>query len=203
MDTTTTTSEGGNSMEGENLQGQPQPQGQGSPAQGAATAQQQGTELMIPKRRFDEVTQKFNEAEARLAEALKEVEAAKSKDSKISELEQKIKDMEASYALKEATAKKMSAIDKAIGDTSVDPDVVKKLLDLDKITLDEKDGLKGFEEQYKELQKNKAYLFKKAAPIVPPGAGKATTQPESFAKTLAKEKVKAGGIVAKSKNYFS
>ena len=202
MDTTTTTSEGGNSMEGENLQGQPQPQGQGSPAQGAATAPQ-ATELMIPKRRFDEVTQKFNEAEARLAEALKEVEAAKSKDSKISELEQKIKDMEASYALKEATAKKMSAIDKAIGDTSVDPDVVKKLLDLDKITLDEKEGLKGFEEQYKELQKNKAYLFKKAAPIVPTGAGKATTQTESFAKTLAKEKVKAGGIVAKSKNYFS
>lgn len=188
-------------MEGENLQGQPQPQGQGSPAQGAATAQQ-NTELMIPKRRFDEVTQKFNETEAKLAEALKEIETYKSKDTKISELEQKIKDMEASYALKEATAKKMSAIDKAIGDTSIDAEVVKKLLDMEKISYDEKEGLKGFDEQYKELQKNKAYLFKKATAIAQKSAT-ASQATDSFAKTLAKAKVKQSSITAKSKNYFN
>lgn len=188
-------------MEGENLQGQPQPQGQGSPAQGAATASQ-NTELMIPKRRFDEVTQRFNEAEAKLAEALKEIETYKSKDTKISELEQKIKDMEASYALKEATAKKMSAIDKAIGDTSIDAEVVKKLLDMEKISFDDKEGLKGFEEQYKELQKNKAYLFKKATPVAPKSTG-TTPVTDSFAKTLAKAKVKQESMTAKSKNYFN
>lgn len=189
-------------MEGENLQGTEAPQAATVPTQGAATAPQV-TELMIPKRRFDGVTEKFNEAEAKLAEALKQIEDYKSKDTKILELEKKIKDMETSYALEKSNAKKMSEIDRAIGDESVDSDVVKKLLDIGKISFDDKEGLKGFNEQYDELKKNKAYLFKKAAPVAPKSAAGSQPTTKSLAKTLAEDKVKASGILAKSKNYFN
>lgn len=176
------------------------PAQQAGQSQGAATAQQ--TELMIPKRRYDEVNQLYREAELKLSEMSKQIEGLKTKDDKIAQLEKQIKDMQASYDLEKASAKKVSAIDSAIKDKTVDADVVKKLLDMDKISLDDTGAVKGLDEQLKELQAAKPYLWKKAQTVAQKGSTPATKPEKSFAQRLAEQKVKQLNVVAKSKNYF-
>lgn len=189
-------------MADENLQGQQLPQGQGDPAQGAATVPQQ-TELMIPKRRFDEVTQMYRDMLAKNSTLEKEIEGYKAKDTKIAELEKQIKDMQASYELEKSNAKKVSAIDAAIGDTSIDAEVVKKLLDMDKISINDKGEVQGLDDQIKGLQKDKAYLFKKSQPVVTKSATTTTKPEKSIAQQIAEKKVSAMSTTAKAKNYFN
>ena len=180
-----------------------QAQGAGNPAQGAATAPNQSADLMIPKWRFDEATKLYRESEAKLAEALKQLEGYKAKDTKIAELEKQIKDMEASYALEKSNAKKESAIEAAIGDKAVDLDVVKKLLDNDKISFNDKGEIEGLDDQIKQLQTDKPYLWKKAAPVAKPSSAPAAKPEKTFAQRLAEKKAAALGVTSKSKNYFS
>lgn len=177
-------------------------QGASNPAQDAAKASHQA-DLMIPKWRFDEATKFYRESEAKLAEALKEIEGYKAKDTKIAELEKQIKDMEASYALEKSNAKKESAIEAAIKDKTVDIDVVKKLLDNDKISFNDKGEIEGLEDQIKKLQADKPYLWKKAEPVAKPSSTPATKPEKTFAQKLAEKKAKSLGVTTKSKNYFS
>lgn len=185
------------------IQGQPVPQGQGAdPTQDAAKASQQ-TEFMIPKRRFDEVSQMYRDSLAKNSELQKEIESSKQKDAKIAELEKKIKDMESSYELEKANAKKASAIDKAIGDTAIDAEVIKKLLDMDKISINDKGEVEGLEDQIKLLQKDRAFLFKKSLPVASKSATPATRPEKSVAQKLAEKRVTAMSASAKAKNYFN
>ncbi len=179
-----------------------QAQGAGNPAQDAAKASQPA-DLMIPKWRFDEATKLYRESEAKLAEALKEIEGYKAKDTKIAELEKQIKDMEASYALEKSNAKKESAIEAAIKDKTVDLDVVKKLLDNDKISFNDKGEIEGLDDQIKKLQTDKPYLWKKAAPVAKQSSAPASKPEKTFAQKLAEKKAAALGVTSKSKNYFS
>lgn len=185
------------------VQGQTESQGQSiDQTQGAATAQHQ-TELMIPKRRFDEVSQMYRDSVAKNSELQKAVESYKEKDNKIAELEKQLKDLQASYELKEANAKKASAIDLAIGDKAIDADVIKKLLDMDKISINDKGEVEGLEDQIKMLQKDKAFLFKKAQPVMTKSATPPAKTEKSFARKLAESKVSATSVTAKAKNYFN
>lgn len=187
----------------DNIQGQDMPQGQVTdPAQGTATVPQ-STEFMIPKRRLDEVTQMYRDSVAKNSELQKEIENAKQKDAKIAELEKKIKDMESSYELEKSNAKKASAIDKAIGDTAIDAEVIKKLLDMDKISINDKGEVEGLDDQIKLLQKDRAFLFRKSQPVASKSATAPARAEKSVAQKLAEKRVTAMSASAKAKNYFN
>lgn len=189
-------------MENENLQNQNLPNGENDSTQGTATVPQTN-ELMIPKRRFDEVTQMYRDALSKSSALEKEIEGYKTKDVRIAELEKQINDMKESYEKEKAIAKKTIAIDKMIGDTSVDSEVLKKLLDIDKITINDKGEIEGLEEQIKRLQKEKSYLFKKSQPVVTKSVTQTTKPEKTLAQKLAEKKVNAMRVTTKSKNYFN
>lgn len=161
-----------------------------------------GTETMIPKYRFDEVTQRAQAAEAKLAELQQQVAAIEGKDKRIKDLEKELSDTKAGYELERATAKKNSAVEAALRDKVVDFEVVSKLLDNDKITIAEDGTIQGLDEQVKTLRANKPYLWKPAKEVVKPSSGKPSTGEKSFAQQLAEKKKAQLGEVKKSKNYF-
>lgn len=179
------------------------PEGLNNQAQGAATAQNQQADLMIPKWRFDEANKSKQETEMKLASALKELEQSKTKDDRIAELEKQIKDMQASYELEKANAKKKTSILDAIKGKTVDEDVVMKLLDMDKVTFNDSGEIQGLDEQIKALQESKPYLWNKAKPVAQKSAAGANRPEKTFAQQLAERKAKQIGVIAKSKNYFS
>lgn len=177
---------------------------EGDPAGAGSSGAGNGNgELMIPKYRFDEVTQRAQAAEAKVAELQKQVDGIKAKDDKISELEKKLKETTESYEAEKVAAKRQNAIEQAIKDKVVDAEVVMKLLDNDKISLDEKGELKGLTEQLDALQKTKPYLWKPATQPVKPGAnGGNGTGEKSFAQKLAEEKQAAAATAKKQDIYF-
>lgn len=197
-DATVIKSEGGFCMDDQNGA---MPQGQATTTQGAATAPKQ-EESMIPKWRFDEVNQSYKTANDKVVDLMKQLEAVKDKDTKIAELEKQIKDMQANYDLEKSNSKKMAAIEAAIADKTVDPDVVKTLLDLEKISIDDKGTVTGLEEQVKALQTSKPYLWKKAVPVAPKAGTTATKPEKSFATLMAEKRAEALKVASKSKNYF-
>ena len=166
------------------------------------TDQAGGQEAMIPKYRFDEVVQRAQQAEAKVAELQKQIEAIPEKDKRIADLEKELNDTKTGYELEKATAKKNSAIEAALKDKVVDFEVVSKLLDNEKITIDDKGVIKGLDEQVKALQTSKPYLWKPAKKVVEPGGGKPAPAEKTFAQQLAEKKKAQLGEVKKSKTYF-
>lgn len=189
-------------MEGQDTTVTTMPQGQGNGAQGAAIAQGQA-DLMIPKWRFDEATKLHREAEVKISELTKQLEETKTKDTRIAELEKELQDLKDAQAAEKVQAKKDAAIELAIKDKAIDMDVVKKLLDMEKIAIDDKDVVTGLEEQVKELQTSKPFLWKKAQAVAAKSSTMSTKPERSFAQKLADKKVKQLGVAAKSKNYFN
>lgn len=171
--------------------------------QGSATEpQNQQSSLSIPKWRFDETMQLYRDTESKLGAVSKELEAAKKAQERVAQLEKEMDDLKKGYELEKQNTKRDSAIDAVIKDKAVDLDVVKKLIDMSKLSFDEAGGLKGLEEQVKILQESKPYLWKKAKPVATPSAS-GTQQPEkSYAAKLAEKKVAMMNHTAKSKNYF-
>lgn len=165
-------------------------------------AQQPAGETMIPKYRFDEVSKRAQEAEAKVAELTAQVQAIKEKDDRIAALEKELADTKTSYELEKSNAKRQQAIDNALRDKAVDSDVVNKLLDLDKISIDDKGNLKGLDEQIKELQTSKPFLWKPVKQVVKPAAADKPQDMPSFAKKLAEAKKAQLSTTSKSKTYF-
>lgn len=162
-----------------------------------------GNEHMIPKHRFDEVSRKAKEYEAKVTELNAKLEAVADKDAKIAELEAKIQELTEGYEAEKVMAKKISIIEEKIGDRVVDLDLVISLLDLDAIKVNEEGKIKGLNAQVTELQKSKPYLWKKAEKIVKPGAGTPPKTEKTFAQKLAEKKVASNATVERGKNYFS
>lgn len=160
-------------------------------------------ELMIPKFRFDEVNTKLQAAEQKLAEqAAKEAEYSK-KDERVKELEKELADTKASYAKEKSDAQRMEAIKASIGDGVQDVDVLMKLIDLDKVTMDDKGKLTGLDEQMKTLKTEKPFLFKAPpAPVKPGKDGAATPKEKSFAVKLAEKKATEKAVSKGANSYF-
>lgn len=160
-----------------------------------------GKEIMIPKHRFDEVSQRARQSETEIAELKAKLAEAEKAGARVSELEKKIEEIEKGYKDKEALVNKTNVIKKLVGDRVVDFGVFLSLLDLDKIEITKEGKTKGLQVQVSQLQKEKSYLFKPARKTVEVGA-KGKGQPEkSFAQKLA-EKKKKQMTTTKSKTYF-
>lgn len=160
------------------------------------------TETMIPKYRFDEVSRRAQEAEAKIAELQAKVDTLATKDKEIEDLKKQVQDITQGYELEKINAKKNDAIDLAIKGKVVDIEVVKSLLDMEKITVDEKGKVQGLNEQLKNLQASKAYLWKPAQPVVQPSSQGPTIEEKTFAQKMAEKKKALLGVTQKSKNYF-
>lgn len=165
--------------------------------------------IMVPKYRLDEALQRAQNAEAKVAELnntisnlTKQVEGDKSKDEKIAQLEKQLADEKSGREADKIAAKKSSVIDYAIKDKVVDEEVVRKLIDMDKISFNEKGETVGLDEQIAELQKGKSYLFKPAKKIVQAGDTDEGTGGKTFAQKMAEAKRQQLEVAAKSKNYF-
>ncbi len=160
------------------------------------------TEHMIPKYRFDEVSsevKRLREENTALAERASELEA---KDARIAELENEIKEIKTGHKTERLNEAKISAVKARYGDKVKDFDLLVQLLDLDAIQLNKEGKVKGLAVQVKELQKSKAYLWKKAEPVVTPGSGKTQPGEKSFARTMAEKRVAGNKVTEKGKNYF-
>lgn len=161
-----------------------------------------GTEQMIPYSRFQEVNTRAQAAEAKVIELTKQLEGIKGKDERIAALEKELKETKDGYELERTNTRRKAAIEAAIKDKVVDPEVVMKLLDLEKVAFDDKGQVTGLDDQLEAMKSSKPYLWKPARPVVKPGAGEPSRTGKSFAQKLAEEKNARQGVVAKSKNYF-
>jgi len=178
------------------------PQGNPASAQGAATApDNQSQQLMVPKWRLDEAMTLYRETEAKLSATSKQLEEANKYKEQVDTLTTEIETLKASHEAEKITATRDTLLEKTLKDKVVDLDVVKKMLDLDKLTV-EGEEVKGLDEQIKELQASKAFLFKKAQQIAPKSATPPKPADKSFAKQLAEKKVAQADVANKSVNYF-
>ncbi len=161
-----------------------------------------GTEQTIPYARFQEVNNRAQTAEAKVLELQKLLEEGKGKDDRIAALEKELKDTKDGYELEKTNARRQAAIEAAIKDKVVDAEVVMKLLDMDKVTFDEKGQVAGLDEQLTALKTSKPYLWKPASKVMKTGDNGKGKSEKSFAQKLAEAKNARQGVVAKAKNYF-
>ena len=115
----------------------------------------------VPKNRLDAKI-------AELAEANTEIESLQAKVKDPSVAEKEVETLKAKIASMEAEAKNKQLKDaiqaQATQAKARDVDDLMKFLDMDKIQLDEAGKVTGLEEQIKELQEKKAYLFGEVEP---------------------------------------
>lgn len=181
----------------------------GNGGAGAGSGAGSGGDIMVPKYRLDEATQRAQTAEAKVAEMTntvndltKQVEGIKAKDDKIADLEKQLTDEKTGREADKVAAKKSSTIDAAIKDRVVDEEVVRKLIDVDKISFNDKGETVGLDEQIKALQEGKSYLFKPAKKVVKAGDTDEGAGGKTFAQKLAEQKKANLAVTAKSNNYF-
>lgn len=177
------------------------PQGDTAPTQGVATTPENQSQLMVPKWRLDEAMTLYRETEAKLSATNQQLEEANKYKAQVESLTAEIETLKAEHEAEKTNAQRDTLLEKSLKDKVVDLDVVKRLLDLDKLTI-EGDEVKGLDEQIKELQTSKAFLFKKAQPVAPKSATPPKPAEKSFAKQLAEKKVAQGEVANKSVNYF-
>ena len=145
----------------------------------------------VPKSRFNDVNEEKKTLTATVADRDKQLETLKKSTGDLDALKNQIKSLQDANkkAQEEADAKMKelrinNAIKLAIVDKAQDVDIVSSLFDKTKLILGDDGKITGLDEQLKELQKNKAFLFKQAGPnpkYDPKGGnGKPSTNP--FAK---------------------
>lgn len=125
----------------------------------------------VPKSRFNEVNEEKKTLTATVADRDKQLETLKKSTGDLDALKSQIKSLQDANkkAQEEADAKMKElrindAIKLAIVDKAQDVDIVSGLFDKSKLILGEDGKITGLDEQLKELQKNKAFLFKQAGP---------------------------------------
>ncbi len=175
--------------------------GEGDPEPEGAPAPQPQVQT-IPYARFQEVNARAQQAEAKVLELQKLLDESKGKDERIQALEKELNDTKAGYELEKKNAKRQSAIEAAIKDKVVDPEVVMKLLDLEKVVVDDDGKVTGLDDQLSALKASKSYLWKPAKPVVKTGDGGKGKNEKSFAQLLAEKKTAQQNVVSKSKTYF-
>lgn len=167
----------------------------------------------IPKHRFDEVNDELKASKTAVGERDKQIAGLKKFEGTNAELTEKLKGLETAngeatkkYEAELKAFKIKNAVKFSIADKVQDPDIMLNLLDLSKIELDDKDGVKsGLKEQIENLQKTKEFLFKKAGTPPSPqinitggtpkdGQDATNNPPEDKAVMLAKQLAKANGL---------
>ena len=125
----------------------------------------------VPKSRFNEVNEEKKTLTATVADRDKQLETLKKSTGDLDALKNQIKSLQEANkkAQEEADAKMKElrindAIKLAIVDKAQDVDIVSGLFDKTKLILGDDGKITGLDEQLKELQKNKAFLFKQAGP---------------------------------------
>lgn len=125
----------------------------------------------VPKSRFNEVNEEKKTLTATVADRDKQLENLKKSTGDLDALKNQIKSLQDANkkAQEEADAKMKElrindAIKLAIVDKAQDVDIVSSLFDKTKLILGDDGKITGLDEQLKELQKNKAFLFKQAGP---------------------------------------
>ena len=145
----------------------------------------------VPKSRFNEVNEEKKTLTATVADRDKQLETLKKSTGDLDALKNQIKSLQDANkkAQEEADAKMKElrindAIKLAIVDKAQDVDIVSSLFDKTKLILGDDGKIAGLDEQLKELQKNKAFLFKQAGPNpkYDPKGGNGTPSTNPFAK---------------------
>lgn len=145
----------------------------------------------VPKSRFNEVNEEKKTLTATVADRDKQLETLKKSTGDLDALKNQIKSLQDANkkAQEEADAKMKElrindAIKLAIVDKAQDVDIVSGLFDKAKLILSDDGKITGLDEQLKELQKNKAFLFKQAGPNpkYDPKGGNGTPSTNPFAK---------------------
>ena len=145
----------------------------------------------VPKSRFNEVNEEKKTLTATVADRDKQLETLKKSTGDLDALKNQIKSLQNANkkAQEEADAKMKElrindAIKLAIVDKAQDVDIVSSLFDKTKLILGDDGKITGLDEQLKELQKNKAFLFKQAGPNpkYDPKGGNGTPSTNPFAK---------------------
>lgn len=145
----------------------------------------------VPKSRFNEVNEEKKTLTATVADRDKQLETLKKSTGDLDALKNQIKSLQDANkkAQEEADAKMKelrinNAIKLAIVDKAQDVDIVSSLFDKTKLILGDDGKITGLDEQLKELQKNKAFLFKQAGPNpkYDPKGGNGTPSTNPFAK---------------------
>ena len=145
----------------------------------------------VPKSRFNEVNEEKKTLTATVADRDKQLETLKKSTGDLDALKNQIKSLQNANkkAQEEADAKMKElrindAIKLAIVDKAQDVDIVSSLFDKTKLILGDDGKITGLDEQLKELQKNKAFLFKQAGPNpkYDPNGGNGNPSTNPFAK---------------------
>ena len=111
----------------------------------------------VPKSRFNEVNAEKKTLETAVADREGDVQALKDQITKL-QADNKANALKAAEDLK--ALKLSTAVQLAIGDSAQDAELVANLIDKSKLILGEDGKVTGLDEQLKDLQKNKAFLFK-------------------------------------------
>ena len=123
-----------------------------------------GESIEALKKEVAEKDAKISELEGNIKERDKDIENLKNATDKVSKedyeaLQNKYKDLEKESKANIDNVTKNFLIDKALGSSKAkNVDVLKKQIDMSKITLDE-GTIKGLDEQIEALQKSDSYLF--------------------------------------------
>lgn len=149
----------------------------------ASSTEEKAAEFMIPKHRFDEVSNELKQAKLKIAEyeAASKQTADPETDWK-SKYEALLKENQEKEAAA-AQARRRETIMNSIGTDAHDKALVYDLLKLETIKV-EGDKVEGLAEQLKELKKAKPFLFKPAAQVAKPAAQGQSIE-KSFGKQLA------------------
>lgn len=140
-----------------------------------------GQDIMIPKYRFDEVSTRAKELEAKVQELESKLNDPENWKAKYDALVKENQEKEAAAA----AARRRETIMNSIGSEAYDKSLVYDLLKLEAIKV-EGDKIEGLAEQVKELKKTKPFLFKPATQVAKPAAqGQPITK--SFGKQLAEQ----------------
>lgn len=121
----------------------------------------------VPKSRFNEINVEKKNLETAVADRDKQLKALKDSEGDVQALKDQITKLQAdnkANALKAAedlkALKLSTAVQLAIGDSAQDAELVANLIDKSKLILADDGKVTGLDEQLKDLQKNKAFLFK-------------------------------------------
>lgn len=144
----------------------------------------------VPKSRFNEVNEEKKTLQATVSERDKQLEDLKKNAGDNADLKEQIKNLQeankkaaADYEQKIKDTKLDAAIKIAVGSSAQDVDIVAGLIDRSKLILGDDGKVAGLDEQVKELQTSKAFLFKTDTgkpPYQPNGGGDPQKNP--FAK---------------------
>jgi hypothetical protein len=133
----------------------------------AETESKKELETYVPKTRFDEVNNAKKDLEKTVQERDTQLEGLKKSSGdnealkkQIEDLQKENKDSKEKYDADLKDVKVSNAIKLAIADKAQDAELVAGLFDKSKVILNEDGNVVGLEEQIKDLQTNKAFLFK-------------------------------------------